>query len=172
MSFQSQLVETLAAALPGKLSLPGSDLYVASNDSYFSAFEADLKPSCIAYPTTVDDVATVIKALRPALSKGETGVAAIRGGGNMAWQGSANVDGGVTIDLRGLKGVQLSPDRKTVSIAAGETWGSVYETLEKGGLIVAGGRVNRLGAVGFLLGGWFTRFFIQPCVIYFVDDND
>lgn len=71
----------------------------------------------------------------------------------MAWPGSANVEGGVTIDMRGLQGVKISADKKIVSVGAGETWGTVYEAIEKHGITVAGGRVNRLGAVGFMLGG-------------------
>ena len=67
--------------------------------------------------------------------------------------GSANIENGVTIDMRGLKGIEISKDNTYVTISVGETWGSVYEELEKHGLTTAGGRVGRVGVGGLVLGG-------------------
>ncbi|KAL9133476.1 MAG: hypothetical protein Q9175_005349 [Cornicularia normoerica] len=44
---------------------------------------------------------------------------AIRGGGHMLWAGSANVAGGMIIDLSSFTSVSVSKDRKTTS-AGGE----------------------------------------------------
>jgi hypothetical protein len=67
--------------------------------------------------------------------------------------GSANIESGVTIELRGLKGIRLTEDKSHVTISVGETWGSVYEELEKHGVTVPGGRVGRVGVGGLVLGG-------------------
>ncbi|KAK6223276.1 hypothetical protein LQW54_000393 [Pestalotiopsis sp. IQ-011] len=136
---------------------PGSEEYDQSNSSYFSAFENELKPSYIARPSSAESVQNLIKALGPHVSSGEI-QAAVRGGGHTPFAGSANIDGGVTIDLRALKGVALSDDKSTVTISAGETWMSVYQQLEKHGLTVPGGRVGRIGVSGFLLGGGLSMF--------------
>ncbi|KAL2171199.1 hypothetical protein VTG60DRAFT_3510 [Thermothelomyces hinnuleus] len=139
----------------GSLLVPGSEEYERDNGSYFSAFENELRPSHIVKPTSAEQVRTLVAALRP--HAGTTAVA-VRGGGHTPFAGSANVQGGITIDLRGLKGVTLSADKSTVEIAAGETWASVYAELEKHGLTVAGGRVGRIGVAGFLLGGGLSLF--------------
>lgn len=96
MSINNDLVKALAAVLPGKIAVAGGETYAASNDSYFSAFEADITPSCIAQPTSAEDVAKLVKALRPALANGRRGVAAIRGGGNVSnFSSSFPLDGHV-----------------------------------------------------------------------------
>jgi len=71
----------------------------------------------------------------------------------IAWTGSANIQDGITVELRGLKGIHLADDKTHVTIGVGETWGSVYDELEKKGLTTAGGRVGRVGVGGLLLGG-------------------
>lgn len=140
-------------SIPGcTIAQPGSEEYDLSNNSYFSAFENELKPSYIARPSNAESVQSLIKALDPHVTSGEVQVA-VRGGGHTPFAGSANINGGVTIDLRALKGVALSEDKSIVTIGAGETWTSVYHELEKHGLTVPGGRVGRIGVSGFLLGG-------------------
>lgn len=131
---------------------PGSAEYERDNGSYFSAFENELKPYFIAKPATVEQVQGLVRALRPHLVAGSCRIA-VRGGGHTPFAGSANIQDGVTIDMRRLKGVVLSPDKATVEMAVGETWSSVYAELEKHGLTVAGGRMSRVCVAGNLLGG-------------------
>lgn len=151
----SNIVTTLVTALPGKVLLPGSNAYTSSNESYFSALANEVAPACIVQPTSAVEVAEVIKTLKSTLSgpDGTAPLAAIRGAGHMTYPGSANVQGGVTIDMRGLKGVRISDDKKSVSIAAGENWGEVYRALEPEGLTAAGARVPTVGATGLVLAG-------------------
>jgi FAD/FMN-containing dehydrogenase len=134
------------------VSQPGSESYETANSSYFSAFENELRPSHIVKPSTVQQVQDLVKALRPRILAGDCKVA-IRGEGHTPFAGSANIQDGVTIDLRGIKGITLSDDKETVEIGVGETWTSVYTELEKHGLTTAGGRVGRIGVAGFILGG-------------------
>jgi hypothetical protein len=86
---------------------------------------------------------------------------AIRGGGHTPWAGSANINAGVTIDMRQLNGVTID-ENNVVAIAAGEAWSNVYTTLEKKGLAVVGGRVSKVGVAGLIMGG---KFRIGPLCI-------
>lgn len=149
---------TSALDLPGSVLQPGSDEYDKENGSYFSAFENEIKPSYIAKPTSVKQVQDLVRALRPLLLTKSCQLA-IRGTGHTPFAGSANIQGGVTVDTRGLKGIALVEDGSAVEVAAGETWAALYTELEKHGLTVAGGRVGRVGVAGLLLGGTFTYCF-------------
>ncbi|KAI4592692.1 hypothetical protein KJ359_010594 [Pestalotiopsis sp. 9143b] len=153
----STILSAITSIAGCTIAKPGSEEYDQSNNSYFSAFEKELKPSYIARPSSVEGVQSLIKALGPHVTSGEVQIA-VRGGGHTPFAGSANIDGGVTIDLRALNGVALSGDKSTVTISAGETWTSVYQQLEKHGLTVPGGRVGRIGVSGFLLGGGLSMF--------------
>lgn len=133
----------------------GSSDFEKDNGSYFSAFENEITPSFIAKPNTVKQVQDLVLALRPYLVDGSCQVA-VRGTGHTPFAGSANIQKGVTIDMRGLKGIAVSGE--TVQVGAGETWGTVYAELEKHGLTTAGGRVGRVGVAGLLLGGMFRQW--------------
>lgn len=163
-----KIADSLTNVLEGSLLHPGSEEYEKDNGSYFSAFENEIKPSYIAKPTSVKQVQDLIRALRPHLLSGQWQVA-VRGTGHTPFAGSANVQDGITIDTRGLKGISLSDDNTSVEIAAGETWASVYAELEKHGLTTAGGRVGRVGVAGLLLGGKTDELLVcmldtsEPC---------
>ncbi|RYP93289.1 hypothetical protein DL770_000578 [Monosporascus sp. CRB-9-2] len=146
-----QILDALTSVLKDSILLPGSEEYEKENGSYFSAFENEIKPWYIVKSTSVRQVQALIEALRPHVLSGGCRLA-IRGHGHTPFAGSANVQNGVTIDMRGFKGVTLSGDKSVVQIGVGETWATVYAELEKHGLTVAGGRVGRIGVAGFILG--------------------
>ncbi|KAF2787102.1 FAD-binding domain-containing protein [Melanomma pulvis-pyrius CBS 109.77] len=144
------LQDTLSQVLKEEVLQPGSEDYDKSNGSYFTLFESSVKPAFIVQPTSTQEVSNLIKKLNPLLLLQETHIA-IRGTGHTPFAGSANIENGVTVDLRGLKGVSLNADKSVVEISVGETWGSVYEELEKHGLTTAGGRVGRVGVGGLVV---------------------
>lgn len=152
---------------PGSVLKHGSAEYEKENGSYFSAFENEIKPAYIARPASVEQVQGLVKTLRPFLLAKVCRLA-IRGTGHTPFAGSANIAGGVTVDMRGLKGISLVDDGSAVEVAAGETWATVYAQLEKHGLSTAGGRVGRIGVAGFLLGGKVIDYleFPFPGVIF------
>lgn len=96
--------------------------------------EGDLKPAAIFQPKTTGDVSNFIKVVKPFTERGETKFA-IHGAGQQPTPRCANIDGGIMLDLSLLTGVELKNDDKTVSVAAGERWGAVYENLEGTGLL-------------------------------------
>ncbi|KAF1978286.1 FAD-binding domain-containing protein [Bimuria novae-zelandiae CBS 107.79] len=135
MAFHAVLQEVL----PEKYVLEGSDLYEEANGRYFTVFESRVKPAAIVQPTSAQEVSTLIKRLGPKLVTQKTSLA-IKGTGHTPFAGAANVQGGITIASQGLKGLHLSENKEYVIIGVGETWGSVYEELEKHGLTAPGGR--------------------------------
>lgn len=133
--------------------LPATAQYENSTSSYFAAFENELNPAGVFQPQSTQDVVKIVQYLRTT----PTGVKiAIRGGGHTPWAGAANIDKGITIDMRRLTGVKVRTNN-VATIAAGETWGSVYTTLEKQGLAVVGGRVSKVGVTGLTIGGKFEH---------------
>lgn len=135
-----QVVQAIAAlrqALPhARLVTPEATAeYETLNNSYLSGFESDLSPACIFLPESKEEIAAFILAIRPFVGDVQF---AIRAAGQQPLPGCANIQDGITIDLRSLRGVRLQND--TVQVAAAERWGSVYEFLEPHGLGVTGGK--------------------------------
>ena len=81
-------------------------------------------------------------------------------GGGHGVTGSAVVDGGLCLDLRGLDQVVVNPEAKTARVGGGATWGVVDAATQEHGLAVTGGRVSTTGVGGLSLGsgsGWLER---------------
>lgn len=140
--------KALAYTLNGKVSYPASSVYAESLSSYWSKQEESLAPSCIATPSSEDDVAVAVKILS---TLGCT--FAIRGGGHTPWASSANIDGGVTIDMRFINAVTVNKDNTVASVGAGAIWGDVYRKMDALGLAVIGGRGSSIGVGGLTTGG-------------------
>jgi FAD/FMN-containing dehydrogenase len=117
-------------------------------ESFFCARQSEVIPACVVRPLTPQDASVAIKAI----SKHSCHFA-IKSGGHAMFPGASNADGGITIDLKHLNGMELSEDLATARIGPGNRWGAVYEVLEPLGLTVVGGRVGHVGVGGFMLGG-------------------
>lgn len=126
--------------------------YQSLNNSYLSGFESDLFPACIFLPRSRDEVAAFIRAIEPFVGHVQF---AIRAAGRQPLPGCANIDNGITVDLRSLKGIQIQDG--CVHVAAGELWGSVYEHLEPHGLGVTGGKSTTCGIGGLATQGKYDQ---------------
>ncbi|KAM0525765.1 hypothetical protein ACHAPE_000476 [Trichoderma viride] len=155
-----RLLSTLLSTLgPEKVFYPGSDGYSSSNASYFAQQQSQLRPVAVVSPTSAEDVAKTVHLLGNAEDQdGKPVRLAIRSGGHAVDAGAANVDGGVTIDLSRLNSIEVSEDRKTVSIGPGAKWEQVYDKLDAIGLSVAGCRSAPVGVGGLTLGGGISYF--------------
>ena len=59
------------------------------------------------------------------------------------------------IDVRGMTGIKLSTDKKSVSIGSGASLGSVYKALRPSNLAIPAGTCFPVGVAGHSLGGGF-----------------
>lgn len=114
----------------------------------------DRRPAIIARCTDADDVAAVVVLAR------ENDLPLSVYGGGHGVTGSAVVDAGICADLRGMKGITVDPQSRTVRAEAGLTWGELDAATQEHGLAVTGGRVSGTGIAGLALGsgsGWLER---------------
>jgi FAD/FMN-containing dehydrogenase len=107
----------------------------------------DKRPALIARPTGERDVARAIAYAR------EHGLlVAIRGGGHNGG-GLGTCDGGVVIDLSGLREISVDPGARTVRVGGGCTWGEVDRATGEHGMATPSGIISTTGVGGLTLGG-------------------
>jgi FAD/FMN-containing dehydrogenase len=78
---------------------------------------------------------------------------AVRSGGH-SYEGLSQSPG-LVIDVRGMTGIKLSADKKSVSIGSGSLLGSVYNALTPSHLAIPAGSCFPVGVAGHSLGGGF-----------------
>ncbi|KAF2119054.1 hypothetical protein BDV96DRAFT_487952 [Lophiotrema nucula] len=144
----------LVHALSSHVSFPGNTTYVAAEQSYWSLQEARLSPACIVTPESAADVA---KAVATIVGAGNCDFA-IRGQSHAPAAGFANIEAGVTIDMRKLGSISVNLDSSVAHVGAGASWLDVYTYLDTLNVSVAGGRNGAVGVGGLLLGGGISYF--------------
>jgi FAD/FMN-containing dehydrogenase len=107
----------------------------------------DKRPALIA---RCADVADVQAALAYAIEAGLD--VAVRGGGHSG-PGFGTVDGGVVIDLTGMRSVRPEPTEGRVRVEGGAQLGDVDHALHPFGMAVPAGIISTTGAGGLVLGG-------------------
>lgn len=120
----------------------------------------DRHPAVIARVGSADDVARAIK-----LARDRNLPLSVYGGGH-GLTGSAVAEGGVCVDMRGMKRIEVNPAARTVRVEAGANWGEFDAATQAHGLAVTGGRNPTTGVAGLTLGsgsGWIERKFGFVC---------
>jgi hypothetical protein len=107
----------------------------------------DRQPALIARPTGPDDVTKVVNFARE-----NDVLLAVRGGGHNG-AGLGTCDGGVVLDLSGLKQIEVDPGARTVRVGGGCTWGEVDAATNEHGLATPSGIISTTGVGGLTLGG-------------------
>lgn len=150
----TDICKLIDSRLPGRITYADTAVYRQSQSSYYTGQERDLKPSCIFRPTRTSEVSQFIKLIK-ADDKGgnQTAQFAIRGGGHSLFSGAANINGGVTVDMRSMKSVVLNHDHKVASVGGGAVFSDVYPQVVPYNLTVMGGRVPGIAVGGFTTGG-------------------
>jgi hypothetical protein len=136
-----------AAGISSQIYYPADANYIAREASYWSA-NAPLSPLCIVQPRNTAEVQKVVKAIA-----GSSGNFTVRSGGHGHWRGASDIHNGVTIDMGLFTSVTVDNKTTIASIEPGQNWGTVFQTLESLGAMVAGGRDGGVGIGGFLTGG-------------------
>lgn len=88
----------------------------------------------------------------------------MKSGGHAPNERSSSAEGGVTIDMRLFDAVEYLGDDgegEVTRIGTGRRWGEVYKKLEPLGKTVVGGRDQRVGVGGFMLGGKIAQHHLQ-----------
>jgi FAD/FMN-containing dehydrogenase len=114
----------------------------------------DRHPAVVARCSSTADV---VAALGYARAEGLE--IAVRSGAH-SMSGSSGVDGGLVIDLSGMREVVVDPDRKLARAAGGALISDLNAATQAHGLAVPTGLVGHTGIAGLTLGGgmgWLTR---------------
>lgn len=119
------------------------------------------RPSCIATPTVVGEIAEFVGVL----------VAnhvpfAIRSGGHSPNPSDSNIDSGVLISMSKFDKVSYDAKTRLVSIGPGARWDAVYTELDKYNRSMVGGRVMDVGVGGLSLGSglsYLTDLYGMAC---------
>jgi FAD/FMN-containing dehydrogenase len=147
-----RIAEQLAGSFKGDIIGPDHAEYEQARQLWNAM--ADRRPGLILRCTSTQDVVAAVGVAR------EHGLPpSVRcGGHNVA--GKAMSDGGLTIDLSGLREVTVDPERKLVHAGGGCRLGDVDAATAPHALIVPAGIMSETGVAGLSLGGgigWFSR---------------
>lgn len=145
-------IEELASALRGVLLRPGAEGYEEARQVWNAMI--DRRPALIA---RCSGVADVIRSVRFAREQGIQ--LAIRGAGhNIA--GHAVCEGGLVIDLSGMRSVRIDVEGRRAHVQPGATLGDLDHEAQAFGLATPVGINSTTGIAGLTLGGgfgWLTR---------------
>jgi FAD/FMN-containing dehydrogenase len=141
----TQALASLQTQFSGRMVLPDD----ASYDDARTVFNAmiDRYPTAIAYAQSTEDVS---RAVRWAAAQGS--LLAVRGGGHNGG-GLGVCDGGLVIDLSGLKRIEVDTATRTVRVGGGCLWREVDAATAAHGLAVPSGIIGSTGVGGLALGG-------------------
>lgn len=138
-------VERLRAGIRGTVIRPGDADYDDARKIWNGMI--DRRPGLIVRPSGVADVIEAVNFARD-----HELLLAVRGGSHSA-AGLAMCDGGIVIDLAGLKGVKIDQGQRTAHAQGGLLWGEFDHETQALGLATTGGTVSNTGIGGLTLGG-------------------
>ncbi|GAA0459613.1 FAD-linked oxidase [Paractinoplanes deccanensis] len=131
----------------GAVLRPGDDGYDAARRVWNGAI--DRRPMVILRCAGAADVAAGVRyAVRAGIEL------SIRSTGHNV-TGRAVSDGGLTLDLSGMDGLRIDPERRAAVAGPGVLWGDFDRRAQEHGLATTGGRISTTGVAGLTLGGGF-----------------
>jgi FAD/FMN-containing dehydrogenase len=138
-------IERLRTLVRGTVTTPDDEGYDEARAVYNAMI--DRRPAAVVRAANVEDVVAAVDHAR------EAGVdLAVRGGGHSV-PGFGTCDGGVVIDLSGMRRVDVDPDARTAKAQGGATWGDLNDAAHAFGLATTGGIISTTGVAGLTLGG-------------------
>jgi FAD/FMN-containing dehydrogenase len=145
-------IESLKQGLKGEVLTPASGAYDEARSIWNAMI--DKRPAVIVRCQTTQDV---VRAVR--FARDRKLVLAVRGGGhNIA--GSASCEGGIVIDLSGMKAAAVDAGARRVTIEAGALLSDLDAATQAHGLATPVGINSTTGIAGLTLGGgfgWLSR---------------
>jgi len=147
-----RIAEQLGPRFKGDLIGPGHTEYADARLVWNAMI--DRYPGLILRCTSTQDVVAAVEVARA------NGLPpSIRCGGHSV-SGKAMSDGGLTIDLSGMREVTVDAERHLVHAGGGCLLGDIDQATARHGLIVPAGIMSETGVAGLALGGgigWFSR---------------
>jgi FAD/FMN-containing dehydrogenase len=146
------------AMLRGPLLLPGEPGYDAARTIHNATI--DRRPAMIARCVSAADVIACVRFARE-----RDLLVSVRGGGHSI-AGKAVCDGGLMIDLSGMKGIRVDPAQRTVRAEPGLLLAEFDRETQAFGLATTMGVISRTGIAGLTLGGgtgWLARKYGLAC---------
>jgi hypothetical protein len=127
---------------------PGAQKYNVTTNDYWSVGCAALKPTCVIYPRSAQQMSSLVKTLQ------ETNEPfAVKSGGHNPNKWMASVQGGPLISTSLLNEVIYNRLAQTVRFGPGQAWENITDALKTQGVTVVGGRIGNVGVGGYMLGG-------------------
>ena len=142
-----ETLTTLAGNVEGSVLHPDDDGFAEATLLWNGMIKK--RPAVVVRPASVQDVVRTVGFVRDYELE-----LSIKGGGhNIA--GLALSDGGVTLDMSGLRNVSVDPDARLARVGAGCQLGDVDRATQEHGLATTLGFVSLTGLAGLTLGGGF-----------------
>lgn len=116
--------------------------YANDLTKYWSAACGDLKPTCIAAPSSAEEMARIVTELHNV----ET-LFAVKSGGHMPNNGFASIEDGLLVSTKNLDQVFYNADDETAVIGPGLSWEEAQKGLDGTGRAVVGGKSMQWCAV-------------------------
>jgi FAD/FMN-containing dehydrogenase len=137
--------DDLRSQLQGELVTPEEPGYDEARQVFFKG--VDRRPLAVARVAAADDVARVVTAAR------ESGLElAVRSGGHSR-AGYGTSEGGLVIDLSGMKSLEIDADSNTAWVETGMTAGEYTVATGERGLVTGLGDTGSVGIGGITLAG-------------------
>ncbi len=150
----SNVIERARRTFSGDLIGPADTGYEETRRSFNAMI--DRQPALIALPATTNSIVEAVALAR------ELGLPlAVRGGGHSV-AGHGIVEGGLTIDLRRMRGVQVDTQTRRARVDGGATWADLDTAAQAHGLAVTGGIFGDTGVAGLTLGGGSVFSRVSP----------
>lgn len=138
-------VQRFVAGLKGRAIMPGDQDYDSQRQVWNAAF--DKHPGLIVVCSGSDDVARTIDFVRR-----HDLLMAVRSGGH-SLAGKSTCDGGVVLDLSGMKGISIDAAGRVARAQAGLTLAEFDQATQSQGLATTSGTEPTTGIAGLTLGG-------------------
>ena len=138
-------IQAFRTGLRGPLLAPGDAGYDDTRKVWNGMI--DRRPALIARCAGVADVVAAV-----AFARTHGLLVSVRGGGHNA-PGVAVCEGGLMIDLAGMRSVRVDPTRHTARAEGGTTWNDFDRETQLFGLATTGGAISHTGIGGLTLGG-------------------